>query len=628
MQPGNGQPARMSALGLPYGTGTLLDHLVQHCRELECQHVYVVGSAQGLEANTFASGPPFTRAAGMSEAVASLEPSDTVLVLDPRHWPGRHGEMRSIIQGCEGEFCATHVLPVGAGQSRVIERLERDRDDRVCRIRRLYEPKTWVNERSPVVAYSILPARLLRDLECACLRDLRLALVRRGIPTRDRTIATPVVDLADARSQLMMAEFSVAEAGALDVLPDHYSRLSLNVLVGRGALVHGTARIIGPAVIQPGSVIEADALIVGPALIGENCVVRRSALIARSLAMPESEVPSGATVFDRVVSDAGAAQPAFAWDASRHEPVLSRDESGLQTSYDDRTDRIKDQTPSRRGYFMWKRASDFVLALIGLIVLSPLLLVIAILIKVDSRGPVVFVHRREGRGGREFPCFKFRSMRRDADRLQRQLYANNVVDGPQFKLDTDPRVTRFGRILRQANLDELPQLFNVLLGHVSFVGPRPSPFRENQICVPWRQARLSVRPGITGLWQLCRSPNRSQGDFQEWIYYDLIYVRRMSAWLDFKILLATVLTLGGQYRVPLRWLTSSSHRLPRLSSMQGRRDLSSSRIFRQAAGLHERAESPPRGGNGDIAGGNRVNGKSLAPSDGSWNGRFPRGTPD
>ena len=103
----------------------------------------------------------------------------------------------------------------------------------------------------------------------------------------------------------------------------------------------------------------------------------------------------------------------------------------------------------------------------------------------------------------------------------------NEVDGPQFKMDGDPRVTRVGAWLRRVSLDELPQLFNIVLGHMSFVGPRPSPFRENQICIPWREARLSVRAGISGLWQVCRA-ERSAGDFHQWIHYDLLYVRNMS----------------------------------------------------------------------------------------------------
>ena len=137
--------------------------------------------------------------------------------------------------------------------------------------------------------------------------------------------------------------------------------------------------------------------------------------------------------------------------------------------------------------------------------------------------------------------------------VQHLLKAQDKLDGPHFKLDQDPRVTRLGRILRSTNIDELPQLFNVLRGDMSLVGPRPSPFRENQICVPWREGRLSVRPGVTGLWQVCRR-DRSSGDFHQWIEYDLLYVQQASPWLDLKILLATVVTLVGRVPVPAAWL--------------------------------------------------------------------------
>ena len=198
----------------------------------------------------------------------------------------------------------------------------------------------------------------------------------------------------------------------------------------------------------------------------------------------------------------------------------------------------------------------------GLIVLSPLLLAIAVLIKLTSRGPALFGHEREGRHGRVFRCWKFRTMVERAHVRQRALYRRSAVDGPQFKLPDDPRVTRVGRWLRTTNLDELPQLYNVLRGDMSLCGPRPSPFRENQICVPWRNARLSVRHGITGLWQVCRH-ERSAGDFHQWIHFDVLDVRHMSPWLDLRILAATVLTLGGYWHVPLRWMISGQRLVDR-----------------------------------------------------------------
>jgi lipopolysaccharide/colanic/teichoic acid biosynthesis glycosyltransferase len=161
-------------------------------------------------------------------------------------------------------------------------------------------------------------------------------------------------------------------------------------------------------------------------------------------------------------------------------------------------------------------------------------------IALEDGRPFFFVHRRETMGGGRFPCVKFRSMRKDAEQRKRELSDRNQADGPQFFIEDDPRLTRVGRVLRKYHLDELPQFFNVLAGHMSVVGPRPSPFAENQYCPPWREARLSVRPGITGLWQINRT-RRAGADFQEWIKYDIAYVENRSFWLDLKIIGQTVL---------------------------------------------------------------------------------------
>jgi lipopolysaccharide/colanic/teichoic acid biosynthesis glycosyltransferase len=130
-------------------------------------------------------------------------------------------------------------------------------------------------------------------------------------------------------------------------------------------------------------------------------------------------------------------------------------------------------------------------------------------------------------------------MRKDADLVKTRLVRVNQADGPQFYIQDDPRTTRVGKLIRKLQIDELPQFFNVLAGHMSVVGPRPSPFNENQVCPAWREARLSVRPGVTGLWQVSRT--RQPGlDFQEWIRYDLEYVENASWGLDLRIIWDTV----------------------------------------------------------------------------------------
>lgn len=190
-------------------------------------------------------------------------------------------------------------------------------------------------------------------------------------------------------------------------------------------------------------------------------------------------------------------------------------------------------------YRFFKRMTDIVVSALTLIVLSPALVVVAALVKLTSSGPVLFAHVRQGLKGKEFGCLKFRTMCEGAEAMQHRLRGENEVDGPQFKISEDPRLTRLGTWLRRYNVDELPQFINVLRGDMSLVGPRPSPDAENQYCPEWRRARLSERPGITGLWQVMRARKHRDSDFQEWIYYDLEYARHRSLWLDWQILAHT-----------------------------------------------------------------------------------------
>jgi lipopolysaccharide/colanic/teichoic acid biosynthesis glycosyltransferase len=195
--------------------------------------------------------------------------------------------------------------------------------------------------------------------------------------------------------------------------------------------------------------------------------------------------------------------------------------------------------PARARPVPGKRLFDIAFASFALFLTAPLYPLVALAILAEDGGPVFFAHRRETRGGREFPCLKFRSMRKDADQMKARLAAENQADGPQFFIDRDPRITRVGRVLRKFHLDELPQFLNVLAGHMSVVGPRPSPYSENQFCPVWREARLSVRPGVTGLWQVSRT-RRKGLDFQEWIRFDLEYIARAGWAMDLAVIAKTV----------------------------------------------------------------------------------------
>ena len=184
-----------------------------------------------------------------------------------------------------------------------------------------------------------------------------------------------------------------------------------------------------------------------------------------------------------------------------------------------------------------KRAIDFTVALVGLIVLSPLLLLVALAIKLDSPGPVLFRQVRVGKGGHHFVLYKFRSMREGAEEEQQKLVDLNETDGPIFKIRHDPRCTRLGKFLRRTSLDELPQLYNVLRGEMSLVGPRPPLPSEVEQYEEWHKKRLEVSPGMTGLWQV---RGRSELTFDEMALLDIYYIEHWSAALDTEVFLRTI----------------------------------------------------------------------------------------
>jgi exopolysaccharide biosynthesis polyprenyl glycosylphosphotransferase len=194
-------------------------------------------------------------------------------------------------------------------------------------------------------------------------------------------------------------------------------------------------------------------------------------------------------------------------------------------------------TPESESLLLVKRLGDFVMALALLIILSPLFLVLALLIKLTSRGPVLYRQTRCGLGGRPFTLHKFRSMQPDADLRREELEALNEMDGPVFKIRTDPRCTRVGRWMRRFSLDELPQLVNILKGDMSFVGPRPPLPEEVEKYERWQRRRLRMPPGLTCLWAL---EGRSRLSFRRWMELDLEYIDNWSLARDWKILLKTI----------------------------------------------------------------------------------------
>ncbi len=197
---------------------------------------------------------------------------------------------------------------------------------------------------------------------------------------------------------------------------------------------------------------------------------------------------------------------------------------------------------TRHGYRWLKRFQDIIFSLIAIIVLSPVMIITSIAIFIDDpKGSPIFSQIRVGRDGKKFKMYKFRSMVVDAEDRLEELLKNNEMDGPAFKIADDPRITRVGKFIRKTSIDELPQLFNVLKGDMSIVGPRPALPREVEQYTVYQTQRLFITPGLTCYWQI--QPNRNDISFDEWVEMDIQYIRVRSFLVDWKIIFKTVITV-------------------------------------------------------------------------------------
>lgn len=216
-------------------------------------------------------------------------------------------------------------------------------------------------------------------------------------------------------------------------------------------------------------------------------------------------------------------------EIKKNEPVLLDRETVLQNS---------------RRYWQLRRMQDVILSALALAVLWPFMLVVALVIVIDSPGASpIFAQTRVGRDGKEFTFYKFRSMIPNAEEGLEDLLHRNEMEGPVFKIKDDPRITRFGRFIRRASIDELPQLFNVLKGEMSIVGPRPGIPREVEQYGDYERQRLLITPGLTCYWQI--QPNRNDLTFDEWVALDVKYIQERSFLTDWKIIFATFAAVFG-----------------------------------------------------------------------------------
>jgi len=368
-----------------------------------------------------------------------------------------------------------------------VERVVSDGEGRFVEVQRRYRARTRTTRRVALTG----EARLARLWAQAPSRRSARAATE-GAAGRERVGALSVhgrvFDAADREQGdaclLHLLEKWRSPSGALDGVYEFQPGVWLHESVD----VAGGARFVPPVWVGAGVRLEPGSVVVGP----------------------------------RIVCDEGESAPALPVDwQAMHIPGW----------------RLAPRWRRRRR--LVKRLFDFGFSACVLAATLPLYPIIIAAILIEDGRPVFFAHRRQTLRGREFPCLKFRTMRQDAESMKEELAAANVCDGPQFFIENDPRILKVGKFLREHQLDELPQFINVLLGHMSVVGPRPSPDSENQYCPAWREARLSVRPGVTGLWQISRT-RQPETDFQEWIRYDLEYVQHAGLRLDLWIIWRTI----------------------------------------------------------------------------------------
>jgi lipopolysaccharide/colanic/teichoic acid biosynthesis glycosyltransferase len=372
------------------------------------------------------------------------------------------------------------------------EKIVTDANDQFVRCQRLYDASEDLRLARVVLTSDREVAQLWQSAPDPLSGWRRL---RRFTPRHDRSTRSVEGHVYD-RSMDREVAYYLRELMLIwhrpDTTVERAKAHDLDVWKDSAANVEPGAKFIGPVWVGAGRTVSAGSTVIGPAIVWDSPEARPQSSDIQWLMIEPREIPEDPSV--RV------------------------------------------NTPLDRAL---KRLFDLAFALFALTITAPLYPIICLSIWLEDGRPFFFAHRRQTLGGREFPCIKFRSMRKDAEKMKAQLRQQNQADGPQFFMEKDPRLTRVGRVVRKYNLDELPQFLNVLAGHMSIVGPRPSPHSENQFCPAWREARLSVRPGITGLWQISRT-RRSGSDFQEWIKYDIEYVEKRTWKLDMLIIWKTV----------------------------------------------------------------------------------------
>jgi len=400
----------------------------------------------------------------------------------------------------------------------------------IAGIRRFYDKVVWpvaINPDQPphyiFIKENVLPKLVNEGLFCLDYTAIIRRCKEQSLAWRGIQAAGTVLDLETETGLLTFLSEVLALSGK-------YVRQD-----GSDLVIEENARMVGTVFMGKNVHIERNAIVVGPAILEDNVTVGADTLVHNAIVGKNVKVPEKSRVDNDIVLGLGY-NDSVPVPANRS--IKGRERFSIHKGFSPQTYSFR-HWPRYSYVTTFKRIVDIVAALGVLVLVAPIFPIVALIVKLTSKGPVFFRDRRQGLHGNEFYCIKFRTMMAGADKIQDRLRARNQVDGPQFKMEDDPRVNAVGKFLRETCIDEIPQFINVLLGEMSVVGPRPSPEKENSLCAYWRDARLSVRPGITGLWQVCRTREEGQ-DFQEWVCYDTRYIKNLSLALDFWICCKTV----------------------------------------------------------------------------------------
>lgn len=450
---------------------------------------------------------------------------------------------------------AATLMVTQHGKSPILESIQADGPEEMVKFHRLH-PGADRRERGEFYGIYIFSPEVLRSIPPEGYVDIKEQLIpllqSKGLSVRRYLFEGPQrrsVESLEAYFQLNR-DLLIDPSFQLEKELPHafYRQISDGIWIGKDVHISPNAYLLGPVIIGDRCRLKEGAQVIGPAVLGPGTVVSKRALVRETITWNQVRFEEESRASYCIVE----ADSVLKRGEVRSRNVVVKEPSTVgqfnlvstplgvhsQRTLTDVSFKEVFNKEIFKGwlYSMSKRAIDLVCSLLGLILSFPLFLFIVLLIKYDSPGPILFRQKRCGRGGKEFWMIKFRTMVTDAEKKQKDLLAQNNVDGPVFKIYNDPRVTRVGRFLRKTSLDELPQLINVLKGEMSLVGPRPLMMREMKYSPAWRDIRLRVKPGVTGLWQL---RGRSRPGFHEWIRQDIEYVKKQSFFLDVQILLKT-----------------------------------------------------------------------------------------